>query len=210
MKKTIAPAILLCMLTLLSAAHVRADEPAAVPAWVAGVTNVVIGGITLGMTKTAVTNNDARYRALSPPVNELDTARCLLLSVPEEKLGIGMVRPGFNVNITRTAFFDQDGRTVAIEMTFAPVDIDKRNHILTQLERKYIGQPRVRKNVYKYRVSPVIELLTTVEPCGPRHTNGPNSGSDYTVRNLYYHTGQFPAAVRQVQSTKAGVFESLL
>jgi len=201
---------LLCALALLPAAPVGAGEPVTVPAWVAGVTNVVIGGVTLGMTKAAVTNIDARYHVLSSPVNDLDTTRCLLLSVPEEKLGIGNVRPGFKVNIIRTVFFDKDDRAVAIEMTFSPVDIDKRNHILTQLERKYIGQPRVRKDAYKYRVSPVVELLTTVEPCGPRRTNGPNTSSDYTVRNLYYHTSQFPAAVRQVQSTKAGVFETLL
>jgi len=201
---------LVCALVLLAAAPIHADDPAAVPAWVAGVTNVVIGGISLGMTKTAVTNNDARYRVLAPPVNELDSSRCLLLSVPEEKLGIGNVRPGFKVDIIRTVFFDKDDRAVAIEMTFAPVDIDKRNHILTQLERKYIGQPRVRKDVYKYRVSPVVELLTTVESCGPRRTNGPNTSSDYTVRNLYYHTSKFPEAVRQVQSKAAGVFETLL
>ena len=209
-KKILAITSLLCVLTLLSAAPVGAGEPAAVPAWVAGVTNVIIGGVTLGMTKAAVTNIDARYHVLSSPVNELDTTRCLLLSVPEEKLGIGNVRPGFKVDITRTVFYDQDDRAVAIEMTFSPVDIDKRNHILTQLERKYLGQPRVRKDAYKYRVSPVIELLTTVEPCGPRRTNGPNTSSDYTVRNLYYHTSQFPAAVRHVQSSNAGVFDTLL
>ncbi|GEM_PF-1773765 len=210
MKRAIALTTLLCALALLSTATARAVEPAAIPAWVAGVTNVVIGGVTLGMTKTTVTNIDARYRVLSPPPNELDTTRCLLLSVPEEKLGIGRVRPGFKVDITRTVFFDQDGRAVAIEMTFAPVDIDKRNHILTQLERKYLGQPRVRKDVYKYRVSPVVELVTTVEPCGQPRTSGVNTVTDYSVRNLYYHTSQFPEAVRHVQSSKAGVFDTLL
>jgi hypothetical protein len=194
----------------LTMALPAANLPAETPAWVAGVTNFVIGGVTLGMTKTAVTNIDARYRMLTPPADELDTTHCLLLSVPEEKLGIGMVRPGVTVNISRTVYFNQEGRAVAVEMTFVPICLDKRSFMLSQLERKYKGQPRVRKDVYRYSVSPAIELVCTIEPYGEPRQRGESTVSDYRVRNFYYHISKYPEAMRQVQSSKAGVFDTLL
>ncbi len=177
--------------------------------WTADIFSVSVHGTHFGMTKADVSNQHARYKSERPPRSDLDVLSYTILSVPEERIGIGKARPDVMVTCVKNIYFDQDERAVAIEMLFTNIDNDKRVHLLDQLERRYTSQPVSRKNFYRYTVSDNIQLETTLKPTAfETGLFGADMPSEYLLRNFYTHRTKYREAL--VRSQRAPLLDGLL
>ncbi|MCX7847774.1 MAG: hypothetical protein N2595_07085 [bacterium] len=177
--------------------------------WGPDVARVAIHGTYFGMTREAVSNQHARYKPAPKPTSELDAQSYVVLAVPEDRLGIGQARPNVIVTCVKTIYFNQEGRVVAIEMVFAPLDNDKRVHLLDQLERRYTAQPVTRKNFYRYTVSDNIQLETTVKPTAFQSSIfAGDTPVEFTVRNFYTYRPKYREALER--STRVPLLDGLL
>lgn len=197
---------------MIGIARAQEPQPAAVnlPAdWTPDIFTVAIHGTYFGMTKEAVSNQHARYKPAPKPASELDALSYTILAVPEDRIGIGQARPNVIVTCVKTIYFNQDGRAVAIEMTFSRLDNDKRVHLLDQLERRYTALPMTRKNFYRYTLSDNIQLETTVKPTAfASSIFGGDTPVEFTVRNFYTHRPKYREAL--LRSTRAPLLDGLL
>lgn len=177
--------------------------------WGPDVAQVAIHGTYFGMTRAAVSNQHARYQPAPRPPSELDALSYVVLAVPENRLGIGHERPNVIVRCVKTIYFNQEGRVVAIEMVFSPLDNDKRVHLLDQLERRYTALPMTRKNFYRYTVSENVVLETTVTPTAfERSAVGIDTPVEFTIRNFYTYRPKYREALQR--TTRVPLLDGLL
>ncbi len=209
MKRFVAGSIAMVMIGVASA---QEGQQAAVdlPAdWTPDIFRIAVHGTHFGMTKEAVSNQHARYKAAPKPASELDALSYTILAVPEDRIGIGQARPNVIVTCVKTIYFNQDGRVVAIEMTFTRLDNDKRVHLLDQLERRYTALPMTRKNFYRYTLSDNIQLETTVKPTAFQSSIfSADVPVEFTVRNFYTHRPKYREALQR--SARAPLLDGLL
>lgn len=152
---------------------------------------------SFGMTYAQVTNVNAEYATVAPPESELKTVSYLIVSVAEDKIPIGEMRPDVKLHVIKNVYFNQDNRVVAIEMVFSNLDLDKKTFVMRKLDQKYDVIPTEIKNVYRYHVYDNVEILCrVVETMYTENEFGRKIPQAFAVKNLYFHIPKYKEALK--------------
>jgi hypothetical protein len=199
---------LLAVLALVSLAS--AAPPADLPAdWGSDIAEFSVNNTYIGMTKADLTNSSSMYLRIKPPKSELDVISYLVLSVTEDKIGIGHTRTNVVINVVKNVYFNKEGRAVAIEMVFDNLDPDKKRGLLERIDAKYSILPTTKPDFFRYSVSEHIALDTTAVPTElDGDVSALEKGTMFTVKNFYYHREKYPEAMRGTK--KEVLFHNLL
>ena len=195
MNKTV---ILCALIAAAVTTQAATNNTAFVKDWGRDALAFTLNDVSFGMTYSQVTNENCEYKQVAPPKSELKTASFLIVSVAEDKIPIGEMRPDVKLYVVKNVYFNNQDRVVAIEMIFANLDTDKKTFVMRKLDSKYEIMPAEVKNVARYKVSDHVEILSrAVETDFTENEFGRKIPVAYSIKNLYFHVPKYQEALKQ-------------